>query len=89
MDFSMISRSGLTQREFGALCGVGRVTVNLWIAGKMGPHRYIRDTVERALSMVSAALDDSKLPFSNTATKEERQAAVTRMALEVRDTQTT
>ena len=34
-------------------------------------------------------MDTGKLPFSNTATKEERQAAVTRMATEVRDTQTT
>jgi transcriptional regulator with XRE-family HTH domain len=89
MDFSMIGRSGLTQREFGELCGVSRVTVNLWIAGKMGPHRYIKDTVEHALDTVSAALDTGKLPFSNTATKEERQAAVTHMALEVRDMQTT
>lgn len=62
MDFSVISRAGLTQSEFAAAVGVSRVTVNTWVRGKMKPHRYITKKVSEALAHLSACIEAGDLP---------------------------
>lgn len=76
MDFSLIERAGLTQREFGSLCGVSRVTVNLWVTNKMGPHRYIRDRVSSILEAIGVALDGDQLPLARSIPRERRGEAL-------------
>jgi len=76
LDFSVIARSGVTQREFGDLAGVARVTVNLWVRGKMGPHRYTRAKIAKVLSMMEDALANHDLPLPETTDGAVRPAAL-------------
>lgn len=63
MDFGLIKRAGLTQTEFGLLCGVNRATVSLWVTGRFNPHRYLRAKVQRALDSLDAAVSAGALPL--------------------------
>jgi len=62
MDFSLIKKSGITQQEFAELVGVGRVTVNLWVRGKMKPNTEVQATVLWHLDMLDHALENGDLP---------------------------
>ena len=64
MDFTVVSKAGLTQGEFAALCGVSRVSVNLWVNGKMKPCRYVAKHVTDTLNAVEYALDQKRLPLA-------------------------
>ena len=61
IDFSAIHRAGLTQSEFADICEVSRITVNLWVKGKMQPHRYNRDHVAMCILATSDAIKSRKL----------------------------
>ena len=76
MDFSLIERAGLTQSEFAQLCGVTRVTTNLWATGKMNPHRYISSKVASILRAIETAIQNEKLPIATNVTKTDRQTAI-------------
>ena len=65
LNFSGIALSGLTQTEFGQLCGVSRVTVNSWVRGKMSPHRFIRTKVTTMIRALNLALDAGLLPLKS------------------------
>lgn len=75
MDFGLIARAGLTQKEFAELCDVSRTTVNLWVTGKMNPHRFVRENIERNLAQLAQCVDEGKLPLPNSK-KLDRIAAV-------------
>lgn len=62
MDFSVIKKSGITQQEFAELVGVGRVTVNLWVRGKMNPNIEVQPTVLWHLEMLDRAIEAGDLP---------------------------
>ena len=66
MDFELIARAGLTQKEFAELCDVSHTTVNLWVTGKMRPHRFVRDNVERRLAQLAECVDAGTLPLPNS-----------------------
>ena len=76
MDFSLIHRADVRQHEFADLCGVTRVTVNLWVQGKMMPHRFIRAHIETALDGVAAALESAQLPLPPSIPKHQRLQAL-------------
>lgn len=76
MDFSIIRRAGLTQGEFGTLCGVSRVTANLWATGKMNPNKYIVDHVAAVIAAINKGLTGGKLPIKHNLTRDKRPAAV-------------
>lgn len=61
-DFSVVEQTGLTQGEFAALVGVGRVTVYYWLSGARRPSRHLARRVRRALALLQDALDNDKLP---------------------------
>lgn len=62
MDFTLISRAGLTQAEFAHLCGVSRVTVSLWVNGHAVPH-YLHDGhIAGALAVLQRGLADNRFP---------------------------
>jgi DNA-binding XRE family transcriptional regulator len=73
MDFTVIKKCGLTQTEFGMLCGVNRVTVNLWYRGKMNPNRHVADRVKRVVSLLSYAADIGALPMPKEKDRTKRQ----------------
>lgn len=73
MDFTIVSKAGLSQGEFAALCGVSRVSVNLWVNGKMRPCRYVSKHVADTLEAVAHAVEQKRLPL---AAKTPRKARV-------------
>lgn len=62
MDFNIIKRADLTQQQFADICGVSRVTVNLWVSGKMNPHRLIVDHVDHVLTTLHKLVESKELP---------------------------
>ena len=66
MDFTVIARGGLKQTEFSALVGVSRVTTNLWVRGKMSPHRFIKAKVAAVLAHLQSAIENGELPLQQT-----------------------
>lgn len=63
MDFSTIARSGMTQGEFAQLVGVSRPTANMWVTGKMHPHRYTNAKIALVLEHLQSAIKHGALPL--------------------------
>lgn len=70
MKFELIEKAGLTQREFAQVCGVSRTTVNLWINGKMNPHRFILSRVQAVIDALEGALASGELPTAKRSAKD-------------------
>lgn len=66
MDFSVISRAGLTQQQFGQLVGVNRITVNTWIGGRYSPNNRLRPRVLKALQLLADAVKAGTLPIDDS-----------------------
>jgi DNA-binding XRE family transcriptional regulator len=83
MDFTVIARGGMTQGEFAALCGISRVTTNLWVRGKMQPHRYTKAKIVLLLEYLESAIRFGDLPLSDSVASRDAslRAAVKRAAL--------
>ena len=62
-DFTIVARAGLTQKEFATLTGVSRVTANLWVRGKMRPHRYLKIKTARVVRALEKAVASETLPL--------------------------
>lgn len=62
MNFDIIAKAKITQKDFADICGVSRITVNLWVGGKMQPHRFLQPKVEAALAALEQAVSSGKLP---------------------------
>ncbi len=76
LDFTIITRAGLTQNEFAVLSGVSRVTVNLWAKGHMGPHRYIKNRTTKVIDTLELAVANGALPLPSGVKADERAAAI-------------
>ena len=76
LDFTIVTRAGLTQKEFALLSGVSRVTANLWVRGKMSPHRFIRARTAKVISTLEAAVAQGALPLPTTVKPDDRVRAV-------------
>lgn len=76
MNFNLIATAGLLQHEFAALAGVSRVTTNLWVKGKMMPHRFIRTDTENLLDSIAAAIESHKLPLAPSVPKHQRLQSI-------------
>ena len=64
MDFNLIAKAGLTQREFAELADVSRATTNLWVRGKMNPHRFIESHVSALLTNIQKGMEAGALPLT-------------------------
>ena len=73
MDFEPVKRAKLKQEEFGRMCGVSRVTVNMWLNNKMQPHRFLKANVTKRLQVLSEALSVGDLPLPEGLAKSERE----------------
>lgn len=63
-NFDIVSEAGLTQKEFAAICGVSRVTANLWMRGHAKPHMFIQDRVRMVLNDIQFSLTANQLPVT-------------------------
>jgi transcriptional regulator with XRE-family HTH domain len=61
LDFAIIKKAGLSQQDFADLCGVSRVTVNLWVNGKT-PSRFLKEKLSETLMAIAEADALGKLP---------------------------
>jgi transcriptional regulator with XRE-family HTH domain len=64
MNFDLIERAGISQREFSILAGVSRVTVNKWVRGGT-VHSWKAQEISELLSKVATALDVGALPLQD------------------------
>ena len=85
-DFTIVARAGLTQKEFAALTGVSRATANLWVRGKMSPHRYIKTQAARVVSTLEKAIVDETLPLPKDVKAIDREAAIKAAFRQAHDT---
>ena len=76
LDFTIVTRAGLTQKEFALLSGVSRVTANLWVRGKMSPHRFIRARTAKVISTLEEAVAAGALPLPATVESADRGPAI-------------
>ena len=76
LDFTVVNRAGLTQKEFASLAGVSRVTTNTWVRGKMKPHRYIRARAEKFVALLERAVECAALPLPVTTRRLDRPFAI-------------
>jgi DNA-binding XRE family transcriptional regulator len=75
-DFTIVARAGLTQQEFAKLTGVSRVTANMWVRGKMKPHRYLKTKAARVVSTLEKAIVNATLPIPKEVKSIDREAAI-------------
>lgn len=75
-DFTIVARAGLTQKEFAVLSGVSRVTANLWVMGKMSPHRYIKARTSRVIDTLELTIASGTLPLPDSVPSLERGRAI-------------
>lgn len=66
MDFRIVRDAGITQEEFAQLVPTSRVTVNLWVRGKMNPAAEKQPRVEMLLNRIEQAVVDNRLPIGKT-----------------------
>ena len=85
MDFEILTKAKFRQTDFADLCGVSRVTVNLWVNKKMGPNRFIADRVAAVLAAVQKAYDEKQLP---TTSKTRPAFGIVKAILESQDAET-
>ena len=64
MDFNLMAKAGLTQREFAELADVSRATTNMWVTGKMKPHRFIESHVSALLANIQKKMEAGELPLA-------------------------
>ena len=62
LDFEVVNRTGVSQKEFADMLGVSRVTVNRWYNGISHPSRALDKTVRHALGVFELALEEGLLP---------------------------
>lgn len=85
MDFEILAKAKFRQADFAYLCGVSRVTVNLWVNKKMAPNRFLADRVASVLAAVQMAYYEKKLP---TTSKTRPALGIVKAILESREAET-
>ena len=66
MDFRIVRDAGITQEEFAQLVPTSRVTVNLWVRGKMNPAADKQDRVKTLLNSIERAFVENRLPIGRS-----------------------
>lgn len=55
MDYTILKKAGVGQKEFADLIDASRVTVNNWVTGKNKPSKHLQKKVKNQLTLVTAA----------------------------------
>lgn len=66
MDFSILSRAGVTTQQFAKLLGVSRISVHAWKSGTASPRPTNRRKVSAALKQLDEAVARGELPVPST-----------------------
>lgn len=73
LDFSIIEKAGVSQGQFGRLCGVSRITVNTWVSGVRSPKKTRLNRVSALLNQLGWAVSQGKLPVPARSHAEQTQ----------------
>lgn len=63
MDFSIVTKAGISQVNFAKVIGVSRVSVCKWMTGKASPHLLHARRIKQLLSAIELAVEDGDLPL--------------------------
>ena len=81
IDFSVLKESGLRKKgELELVLGTTRVMVHRYMDGESFPRGVNRRRAALACKAISNLINKGSLPLPDTKTKEERQAAVDKIA---------
>lgn len=69
---TLLVEAGVKPRHITRLTGVSRVTASNWLRGATQPHHYMQDEATKIQDAVQKAVDDGKLPVSDSMSTEER-----------------
>ena len=75
MDFSIVTKAGITKSEFARIMKTSRTTVHSWMAGG-GVHAMIRARLVRMLTIVNDAVVAGDLPVPKDTPQKERAKAI-------------
>ena len=62
MDYGILKKAGVGQKEFAELVGVSRITINNWVTGRNNPSKHLAQKVRVQLTLVTAANRLGTLP---------------------------
>lgn len=79
--FAPVKKAKLTNGEFAALADVSRVTVSMWINGKMHPHKLHANKIDKLVSAISRAVEAGEFPLSAKLTRPQRAREIRRIVL--------
>jgi transcriptional regulator with XRE-family HTH domain len=80
LDFTIIEKAGVSQGQFGRLCGVSRITVNTWATGARAPAKHRLQRVSDALDLLSRATATGQLPVPAQSHVEKTQVVLDSLA---------
>lgn len=82
---SVLSRSGLHQREMADYLGVSRPTFSKWCNAKSSVHFHLRDRVDQKLRVIESLIQSGDLPMRVPPRNKERPRLLTELLASVSD----
>lgn len=78
MDFSIVTKAGITKSEFAKLMRTSRTTVHSWMNGG-GVHSMIQARLRRTLQLLEEAKSAGDLPIPSSVPRKDRIAAIAKV----------
>lgn len=75
MDFSIVTKAGISKSEFAKLMKTSRTTVHSWMNGG-GVHAMIQGRLRRTLSLMALARTAGDLPLPPSVPRKDRVKAI-------------
>jgi len=84
MDFTIVTKAGISQSDFAKIIGVSRVSVSKWMTGKAAPHHLHAKRIGQLVTAVHMATEAGDLPLpkgldSNQVVRRVKQVLVTHL----------
>jgi len=75
MDLSILKQAGVSQNEFGRLCGVSKIAVFKWSKGG-GVNRFLQPKVVKLLATITQAVETGALPLPPGTPRADREKMI-------------
>lgn len=63
MDFTIVTKAGISQSDFARIINVSRVSVSKWMTGKGMPHQLHIKKIEQIVTAIKMATKAGDLPL--------------------------
>jgi hypothetical protein len=64
LDLTLLEQAKVPLSHFARLCGMSRVTINLWRGERVAPRPLYRAVAVQRLGLIKRALEQGRLPLS-------------------------